>query len=228
MKNIKSTIKRILDEKTGIVTPVYTRSAAKAEYISFDIFDTLIVRDTDKPTDLFTLMEKQLCQKGFSKKRISAELAARSQKKNGEVTIHDIYASFEGISPEMAECYCRAELQAELFVCRPNQNIMPFYQKCICQKKVILTSDMYLPSDMMRKILDKCGITGYKKLYISCEAGTSKHNSGLYRYVLSDLGITADKLLHIGNDWKADYYCAKKAGISAQKLRTGITDCHSE
>ena len=68
---------------------------------------------------------------------------------------------------------------------------------------------------------DKCGIKGYKRLFISCEAGGSKRSSELYRYVLSELGISPKQLIHIGNDFMTDYIAAKRCGIHCVKIRTG-------
>ena len=226
MLNAKKAVKSFLDENTGSRVPRFSQLPQSAKYISFDIFDTLIVRDVAKPTDVFRLMEKQLRFHDFSRKRIEAEHRARKKSKCGEVNIHDIYHSFEGISEKDAERLCMQELSYEMKVCRPNPVLMGFYRKCLKNKKVILVSDMYLPAEMMKKILVKCGIKGYEKLYISCDAGASKRNGGLYSFVLKDLGIHANELVHIGNDAMSDYICAKKCGIHAVKTKTGTDNLY--
>ena len=49
----------------------------KAEVISFDIFDTLLLRPYLKPTDLFRHMEEVYHANGFATARIEAEKTIR-------------------------------------------------------------------------------------------------------------------------------------------------------
>ncbi|EWM53020.1 HAD family hydrolase [Ruminococcus flavefaciens] len=226
MSKAKKAVKSFLDEKTRSSGRRSAQLLESAEYISFDIFDTLIVRDVAKPTDVFRLMGKQLKFPDFSRKRIEAEQKARKKKNGGEVNIRDIYRSFAGISEKDAERFCMQELSYEMLVCRPNPALIGTYKKCLKNKKVILVSDMYLPSEMMEKILAGCGIKGYEKLYVSCDVGASKRDGGLYGFVLKDLGIRADEMVHIGNDAMADYICARKCGISAVKTKTGTENMY--
>ncbi len=220
MGKIKKKMKSYLDHKIGNKNIDYDQIAIKEEYVSFDIFDTLIVRDVQKPTDVFWLMEKILKKPGFYKKRIAAEIKAREKKESREVTIKEIYENFEGISKNEIDIYCKRELDFELNVCRINYRVFDFYKKCLGNKRVILVSDMYFPTHMMEKILRKCGVYGYEKLYISCETETSKRDSGLYKYILSDLSIKANQIIHIGNDYISDKLRAKKVGIRSIKLVT--------
>ncbi len=220
MGKLKKAVKAFLDENVGAAALKFEDLPQKAEYVSFDIFDTLVVRDINKPSELFSLIEKSSGIEDFAQKRITAEQAAREKKHGGEVTLCEIYRCFPGIAPDEADKYCRRELEAELSVCRPNPAMIGFYRKCVKNKKVVLISDMYLTGDMMRRILDKCGITGYEKLYISCDTGVSKRGGGLYRHVLSNLGIKPDDMIHIGNDIMSDALKARKENISCRKLRT--------
>ena len=220
MGRIKSSVKAFLDENTGCISPEYGKLPANAEYVSFDIFDTLVVRTLNKPADLFALLEKELGIPGFGEKRKKAEKDARLKKTGGEVTLREIYGCFPCAAEQDIENFCRSELEAELSVCRPNGRMISLYRECLKNRHVVLTSDMYLPSDMMEKILGRCGITGYEKLYISCEAGASKRSRGLYRHVISDLGTSPGNIVHIGNDIIGDYVCAKMAGLKSVKIRT--------
>ena len=220
MGKIKKLVKKYLDENTGKVQLKYDDIPTDIKYISFDIFDTLIVRDLNKPSDLFKILEEQLGIDGFAARRKEAEQVARSKSPGGEVTIYDIYRCLSGVPSERLDEYVHKELEAELSVCHANQRLLDFYNECVRNKKVILVSDMYLPAQMMEQILKKCGITGYEKLYISCEAGVSKRKGKLYNHVLSDLGIKSKDIIHIGNDFVSDYIKAFKAGIHSMKIRT--------
>lgn len=165
-------------------------------------------------------MEERFKVENFKNKRIKAERLASARKNGGEITLEEIYQCFEGITDAEAAELAANELEMELSVCMPNNKILDFYSECIKHKKVILISDMYLNSDMLRKILDSCGIYGYEKLYVSCEAGASKRNGGLYRYVMRDLKISSSDLLHIGNDFMSDYIGARRNNIYTMKIQT--------
>ncbi|HGE6052906.1 TPA: hypothetical protein ACGG7T_003579, partial [Vibrio cholerae] len=59
--------------------------------VSFDIFDTAILRNVIEPTDIFTIVEKFKGIKGFANKRIRAELKARKNSNEEDITIDEIY-----------------------------------------------------------------------------------------------------------------------------------------
>ena len=66
------------------------------EIISFDIFDTLLLRPYVKPTDLFLHLEKLLNKEGFAQARIEAEQKARKKHSDKEdITIDEIYDEIE-------------------------------------------------------------------------------------------------------------------------------------
>ena len=73
------------------------KQIAKYEYISFDVFDTLIKRNIENPTDLFDLVQKIYNQtnkpllENFKEKRIEAERKARELSSHKEPNIDDIY-----------------------------------------------------------------------------------------------------------------------------------------
>lgn len=71
-------------------------------------------------------------------------------------------------------------------------------------KKVIFTSDMYLPKDVIQKILDKNGYVQNDKLYLSSEIKLTKARGALYKYVLDDMKLAEKELLHIGDNFQSD------------------------
>ena len=219
MSKIKKAAKGALDKKTGLDIPTALQLPKNAPYVSFDIFDTLIKRTVADPKDVFLLLEKKLGIPDFYKRRIDAEKEAR-RKKGGEVTLQEIYQSFGGLSENEIKELSEEELNTELAVCIPNKQLMGFYRYCIKSKKVILISDMYLPREMIEKILYNCGVTGFDKIYISCDIGLTKRSGKLYKFVLDDLCIVSKELVHIGNDFMADYISAKIIGINAVKIKT--------
>ncbi len=217
----KQRVKRVLDNKIGKEEYSLDDISDKTKVVSFDVFDTLIVRDVNRPTDVFRIMEETLGIPGFYEKRIEAEQAARRNKPDTtEVNIYEIYRGYEGISSENANEYIEKELQTEISLCHPNSDIIPLFEKCKEKYRVIIASDMYLPADMMEKLLKSCSITGYEKIYVSCDVEKSKYNGGeLFDFISDDLGININEITHIGDDFKSDYMNARKKRIQTMKIR---------
>ena len=192
------------------------------EYISFDVFDTMIKRNLKCPSDLFQLLGEDFGDANFKAERIAAEAKARFHAlKRGqeEISINQIYEC-------MPEPYClniekwiNAEIQKELEVCYANQVIKEVYEWCLSQqKKIIITSDMYLPLDALKKILHKCGYTGYDNIYLSSEIRLKKITGHIYPKISRDYNISNEKIIHLGDAIKSDYYMAKKMGVRAVLL----------
>jgi HAD superfamily hydrolase (TIGR01549 family) len=101
-------------------------------------------------------------------------------------------------------------------MCIPNGKAVEKYNELKEKgKKIILCSDMYLPIDTMKKILDKCGINGYDNLFVSSDIGKSKKSGELFDYILKKYEIPSDKLIHIGDNPYIDYCVPRLKGINA-------------
>ena len=178
-------------------------------YVSFDVFDTLLIRPYVRPTDLFHHMELNEGIPGFAKARVSAERNTRSRE-CPEVTLGEIY---ENIGPEF-KGYMDLEMKYESQVLQCNPEMKPIFDRAVSEgKTVILISDMYLPSGLIKDILEERGFSGYHELYLSCEHRKSKHFGDLFEHVLDDLGIDPDELLHIGDNKTSDVKTPSYIGI---------------
>ena len=66
----------------------------RVKVVSFDLFDTLVLRPFWDPTDLFSYIEKKFNLKGFAKLRIEAERKAwtnKTTKEKEDVSFDEIY-----------------------------------------------------------------------------------------------------------------------------------------
>lgn len=188
----------------------------KYDVVSFDIFDTLILRPFAAPQDLFMLIGKRLKRMEFHRIRIDAEKKAREaamlEKGNREVTIDDIYTIIEERTGIPKEEGIQAEFRAELDYCFANPYMKRVFDMLVDQgKKVIITSDMYFPHDMMEQLLKNAGYEGWDKLYVSCDYGCSKSTESLYKYVLRD--YEGQKIIHVGDNYHSDIKCASAIGL---------------
>lgn len=196
------------------------------KYISFDIFDTAILRLVDKPEHLFKIVAyKYISENGkldfdYYKLRISAEKKARDkawlEEKRVEVTLNEIYTQFKNnIDNYIIDELKKIELETELNLCKKNEFMYSVYKYCIQNnKKVIFTTDMYLPLDTIKNILHSNEYVDYDKIYLSSELKATKSTGELFNIVLSSLGCRADELLHIGDTMSSDIKMAKKLGIN--------------
>lgn len=200
----------------------------KAKYVSFDIFDTAILRIVQTPEDIFTLMDKYFMNiKGdklsfdFRKARIESEKKARKVAWNYsgsvEITIDDIYKCLcedFNLDHNTVETLKKIEIEAEINACVRNEFIYLIYKYCLDNNKdVIFLSDMYLPEKVIEKILKKCNYNKFKKLYISSAYVETKSNGGLYKLMLSELNCRPEEILHIGDNHDSDIRMAKTYGI---------------
>ena len=77
----------------------------KANIVTFDIFDTLIKRNVEKPEDVFKLVEAHYnlhnknSIKKFTEYRIKAEREARIKSIKEEVSLDEIYNVLKSIYP---------------------------------------------------------------------------------------------------------------------------------
>lgn len=180
-----------------------------AKVVSFDIFDTLLVRPYVRPEDLFLHLECLEKATGFCEQRKKAEERARSQSDKEEVTLDEIYAclpkSFQQLkSKEMA-------LEEQVLRARADVKEVFLYAKRK-KKKIILLSDMYLSKVFLEKVLVKNGFEG-AELFLSSDIKKRKKTGHLYEYVIKKLNLEPEVILHIGDNFKSDGLKASEKGI---------------
>lgn len=201
----------------------------KYEYISFDIFDTLIKRNVNDPKDVFNLVEdiynrkNEDAIKDFRKKRIECENIARKENID-EINIDMIYHKLDNeYSAEISEELKKIEIDVEIDITQQNKSkeIIECYNWALKNKKIIIISDMYLPKSVIEEILSKNNIK-YDKLYLSSDIGKKKSNSELFKYVLQDLNINSNQIIHIGDNEQSDKIMANKTNINSILVPTKI------
>jgi len=180
-------------------------------YVSFDIFDTLLKRDVLHPEDVFHLMGQQNQDALFAQKRIEAESSLRKNIGKEEITLDEIYEKLGGTY----QSYKEQELKLEKGLLHRNSVLYPVYEYCkIHDKKIIITSDMYLPEQFLKDILHEQKID-FDFCFISGSCGVQKVTGNLFKRMLSAIKISANEVIHIGDSVRGDYLGAHKAGIKS-------------
>ena len=186
--------------------------------ISFDIFDTLLLRNVLKPTDIFKIVEQEIEIKGFAKKRFLAERIARTKTLKKEITLDDIYAELTNLlnlNRSISEKAKLIEIETEKKFLRPNPFIKDLYNLARKEGKIIyMISDMYLPKKVIKELLSKNGYKEYNDLYVSSEHVLVKGDGSLFKKVMEDQNISPNEWLHVGDNEYADIKMAETLGIS--------------
>ncbi len=178
----------------------------KYDYISFDVFDTLIKRNIENPADIFDLIGKKYNHTNFKEIRINAERKARDLTNHREPDINDIYKLIDIKNKEEIK---KLEIELELKFCQKNIDFYPIYKYAKEKnKKIIITSDMYLEKDTLKQILKNANIN-YDYMFLSNDIKLNKHCGKVYPYILKKLNIKSNELLHIGDSKRADYLMPK-------------------
>ncbi len=191
----------------------FNKAVQNAEVVSFDVFDTLIFRKVKRPADI--LVQISGADSQFVEKRMQAEQEARSGSAKEDVTISDIY---ERLAPEYgketAEQLKQNEIKAELNAIYANPAGSRFFRYLLKKgKRIVITTDMYLPAKVIENMLKKCGYRGYERIFISGECGLSKRSGNLFHKVIKETGTS--NIVHIGDHIVSDYLKPKEMGIAA-------------
>jgi len=193
------------------------------DIISFDIFDTLLMRRIMRPRDIFLVMDILLKDKNyrFSKERVKAE---DFYPRGSNPTIAMIYDRFQentGITEEEKKHLIELEICTEKNFLVRREKMCELLKWAVDEgKKVYLISDMYFTKSILEEILKSFYIEGYQALLVSCEYGKGKQGGLFEEYIkLADREeCNAKKYLHIGDNEYSDIFAAQAAGIDAFRI----------
>ena len=199
---------------------------SEIKMVSFDIFDTLVLRPFAKPTDIFELMQPEMTeylgatQISFADVRRQAEEIARKHAYGREdIVIDEIYqamSEYFAIDESICSALMAKEKEYEIRYIMPRKTGVELLNYALaCGKKVALISDMYLDRHTVECMLEKAGVSGWSELYLSSEAEVLKWSGKLFRKALDDMHIDAAEALHIGDNWGVDGDSAVKIGMQS-------------
>ena len=211
-------LKDVESEELKRPTPVQlARKLLKYDVISFDIFDTLIFRPFEVPSDLFYIIGSKLQIANFKDIRVSKEREARdiTENPNREVNIFDIYELLSKAILINKEEAIKLEFETEKNFCFANPYMKQVFNILKQNnKKVIATSDMYWPKEYMIKLLEACGYTGFDEIFVSCDCLCAKRQGKLQSYIKGNF-YKNEKFIHIGDNFQNDVLDTRAVGLEA-------------
>ncbi len=212
------------------VLAAFTAAAHDADIVSFDVFDTLLVRFFGEPTDLFAALAERLAPPLtaiFAKERIAAEHRARvaaAAKGEPDITLAAIYRELgqaltaRGVAGGIdLDWIASEEVALELCCARADPQVAAAFQALVAAgRRVLLVSDMYLPASCVGQMLAQCGITGFERLYLSSETMAAKADGSAWPYLRAASGLAPDaRIVHLGDNPQSDGAAARAAGVTA-------------
>lgn len=181
-------------------TDVIKKKIESHEFISFDVFDTLLLRPFCKPVDIFAYIETKYNYSNFKALRIKAERRARKKNKFEEVTIEEIYSEMKKYTE-----YSSVEMEIEKTLLQPNPKTVDYYRYAVnLGKKIIITSDTYLPENLIKECLSINNYSNNDYYFISSTRRKQKKTGNLFLEIIKELKIRPEQIIHIGDNYDVD------------------------
>ena len=216
---------------------------ARHSIISFDLFDTLLVRDVEPPDFLkrrsAKYAEMVLGQSGFpvtyglfldARAQVEADLraAAARQGRDYECRLRDVISGTlelilgRDVAPRHTDDLIDYELEAE----RQRLALAPGAAAALEAikkqgKRIVAVSDMYLERTHVERLLEALGIGGLVDgIYMSSDYLAGKHSRRLFRQMIEEEGADPQQVLHVGDNPISDVARPIETGIDAVWLRS--------
>lgn len=210
------------------------RPPAGVKVISFDVFDTLIIRKLDPPENLKRIAAQHAVRcLGLSisgeellagRMNVEANLccAARQAGGDAEFSVAEVYGRLCADVPQlrnMADRLTAAELEVEMAYAAAMPSIAGYLAELSRDYRLIAISDTYLPGACLEKLLEQCGLSKYfGKVYASCDYGCNKGSGRLFGTVMALEHCSPPELLHVGDNILSDYVRPRTLGVKSLLL----------
>lgn len=199
--------------------------------VSFDIFDTALLRSCLQPNHVFFFLKDREPFKSLSLsseqihiRRIRAEQDAREklfqETQSIEVNLSEIYRQFchvSDISADLAPQMVAAEQEIEFVLANPNPAVFRLYkQACEQNKTILFLSDTFFDRNFLYQLLIRSGYeVAPDQIFSSSDHRHGKYSGELIRIACKQSNIAPRQLLHIGDDKKSDGDGAVKANAKS-------------
>ncbi len=216
----------------GAVTPALpeafrTLRSSTAPYVSFDVFDTLVVRPVSRASDLVSVLDRELApdlppMARYSNARNAAvgTLRAADRALGAERDEYPIEAVAEqtarllgGVPQGKALLAAEVALEEQHLAPRAlGVALMLFAQRL--GRRVGLVSDTFYSADELLELVGPHLPIEPAFVFTSADADATKADGRLFDVVLGELGIGPDELLHVGDNPVSDVERAAERGIA--------------
>lgn len=212
----------LVDEYWSASYAELKRKISKYEIVSFDIFDTLLMRKVFLPSDVFVLIEKKI-QFMLGIHINFAEIRRQAAAVLNNPTLDEIYLQMQeltGWDDILVNKIKQCEWETDLQLITSRKDMIELCQETMRLKEVYLVSDMYYPARLLKKILYTNGLeVDENHIIVSCDHKMNKEDGTLWAYYYKK--VTHNKKgLHIGDNRKSDCVVPQKYGIDTYFVRS--------
>lgn len=214
-----------LDELSLITKSDMLEQCSECSVVSFDLFDTLVMRKVLYSSDIFVRMSAKIKQENiliedFTDKRMATE---KRLSMNYAPTLEEIYRELlktEDLPISYAEKLAQWEWQLDFETLIPRYDMVSMVNELLSDgKRICIVSDTYYSRPQIEQIISKIGIAKDVSIFLSCELGMSK-TQGLFKCVKDK--CKDNSFLHIGDDEVADKKAAEKEDFSTVHILSAL------
>lgn len=212
----------------GVFKKRLDRDFKKLKVVSFDVFDTLLIRLLPSECVSKIAAEKLsrlifhetsivLAADEILHSRINFRLHRNTTgSRNEEWTLSQWLTALavkQGIDPELITRLGRqAELESEFLNLRLDHYAIEALNEAKERElMVIATSDMWLDQDWLEDLLIDFQLF-FDKVFTSGSLGVSKRKRTIFRVIEKQLALYPDTFLHVGNKFRSDFLQPRVAG----------------
>lgn len=195
----------------------------KYECISFDLFDTLIMRRFLLPSDVFEAVVNKMDfsenqRKELIKYRFSVETEGKALNNFDE--LYCKLANRCKLTGKQKNLLKQAEFDMEKRICLLRKECVSLLEYAReLGKKIYILSDMYYNKTDLKTLCDQVGLKiDEQQIISSCDIQGSKENGKAFLYLINLMDGNKDSILHIGDNPANDYQKAREAGIASIRI----------
>lgn len=208
----------------------FSRLAFETELVSFDVFDTLLIRDSVSPEAvqryagqlLNDLYPETLAE--FFQRRKDAEHSARAARSfQGDVDLTEIYERFERTPVWTEDVIARArslEEDIDTLTLRKNPGIEDLLRFAKAEgKRLIALSDTYYSADKVKSLLHRENLADFfDEIYVSSDRGARKDRGDLWDKAQEREKVQSRRWLHVGDNEHSDIRAAAERQLRSLQV----------
>ena len=215
--------------------------SSKFQVFSFDLFDTILIRRVHDPELTKIPVARYIAKKAqeyglnwstFKVLRFRNKVEAMHRRRTGKKYLDKeaCYPCFmkdvlqrvfkQHFSEALQDNVTRYELDIEKSMLVPRSAFMDLLRYLSEKnKKIIAVSDMYLPADYLKQLLNEELSHLIDEVISSADTFCAKASGAAWKMIMEKYKFDPKTWLHIGDNPISDGYCPAKAGISALVLK---------
>lgn len=202
-----------------------------ARVVSFDVFDTLLVRKVATPRDVFLHLATPtpfaawgIDSEKLAQLRQQAENEARRRgvvaRGSGEVTLREIHAVLAELLSRPATdvpAMVQAEQLIERALCVAHPHLRTHFERAVRDGKIVwCVSDTYHDATFLAELLTGCGfVLEGVQVTSSADLRMAKGEGRLLQKLASDAGVSPADVLHLGDHPQSDAAIPLQQGFMA-------------